>query len=200
MVCDKSKKGNEEKGMGIKASHFLIIGLLINLAVLAGAEQIKEKLTTKFRADINKDGKKELLVHDFYGGTAGYGELIIYNSNNKIIFAKMVEGDPYLWHPKKHMPALNYDFFPDLDKDGIAEILVGCRNKDAKLSHVDEPWWFDVYKWDGKAYVMADAKFPDFYKEQLVYYNSFVKEKGKSEIIEKLIKNAQSLAWNSYEK
>jgi hypothetical protein len=166
---------------------------------LANADEIIEKLTMKFSADINKDGKIEFLVHDFYGGTAGFGELRIYNSKTKMIFAKKVEGDPYLWHPEKHVPALNPEFFPDIDNDGIAEILVGCRQEDGKLSHVDEPWWFDVYKWDGKTYVLADAKFPGFYQEQLEYFNSFVKEKSASETIEKLIKKARKLAWISFD-
>ncbi|OGC05446.1 hypothetical protein A2230_07090 [candidate division WOR-1 bacterium RIFOXYA2_FULL_36_21] len=177
-----------------KISKFLLIGFLMTFVIFVSTEARIEKLTTKFSADINKDGKKELLVHDFYGGTAGFGELRIYNLKGEKIFAKKVEGDPYLWHPEKHLPALNPNFFPDMDKDGIVEILIGYRKETGVLSHVEELWWFDVYKWNGKTYILADAKFPDFYKDQFVYYASFLKQNGTCETVEKFIKKAQRLA------
>jgi hypothetical protein len=165
------------------------------LAVIAfGDLAIKDKITAKYSVDINKDGKKELLIHDFYGGTAGYGELKIYTSNGRCLFSEKVEGDTYLWHPQKHCSSLNPDYFPDLDRDGIVEILVGYRGKDVKFSHVDEPWWFDVYKWNGRTYILADERFPGFYREEVKYYRVLLKEKGKSETVKRFLKKAEGLA------
>ncbi|MBI5701448.1 VCBS repeat-containing protein [Candidatus Saganbacteria bacterium] len=182
--------------MGKALGCFLFLALFFCSTGIAGASNkaIKEKLTAQYYTDINGDGKRELLVHDFYGGTAGFGELRIYNSKGILIFRKKVEGDPYLWHPVKHVQALNPDFFPDLDKDGIVEILVGYRGEDGHVSHVDEPWWFDIYKWNGKAYILADDQFPGFYKEELSGYKSFAKEKGECELIREYIRRAERFA------
>jgi hypothetical protein len=153
--------------------------------------------TWKFSKDIDKDGKKELFVHDLYEGNAAYGQLRIYNSSRKLIFSKYVQGECYLWHPEKHVSTLNLDFFPDLDRDGIAEILVGHREKECEnIYHceAEKPWWFDVYKWNGKTYILADDQFPGFYKEELIGYGDFVREKGECEGIRKFISQARKYA------
>jgi hypothetical protein len=178
----------------------IVIILLISfcfspfLSIGIGAEFIGDKLVAKFSTDINKDGRKELIVHDFYGGTAGFGQLRIYTPKGVCLFSKKVEGDPYLWHPIKHVPALNPDFFPDLDKDGIVEIIVGHRAEDERFSQVDQPWWYDIYKWDGKKFSLADDQFPEFYKEELTNFKSFIKEKGEDSLLREYVQRAANFA------
>jgi hypothetical protein len=159
-------------------------------SISIGAEFIGDKLVSKFSTDINRDGKKELIVHDDFGGTSGFGELKIYNCKGLCIFDKKVEGDTYLWHPVKHIPALNPDYFPDLDKDGVVEIIVGRRAEDDRFDHVGQPWWFDVYKWDGRKYILADDQFPEFYKEELSEYKSIIKEKGEDNLLGEFVERS----------
>ncbi|MBI5400294.1 hypothetical protein HZB07_06825 [Candidatus Saganbacteria bacterium] len=153
----------------------------------------KDKLTATYCADINKDGQTELLVHDFFGGTGAVGELRIYNAKKQCIFKKRVEGDPYLWDTEKYVPSLTSDFFPDLDGDGLVEILVGYRGHDENIAQVNEPWWFDVYRWNGKKYVLANNDFPGFFKEQLKYYQSHIKQNPGCKSVQRFIKIAQEL-------
>lgn len=153
--------------------------------------------TWKISKDIDKDGRKELFVHDLYEGNAAYGQLRIYDSSKKLIFLKYVQGECYLWHPEKHVSALNPGFFPDLDKDGVVEILIGHREEGCNnVFHceAEKPWWFDVYKWNGKTYVLANDRFSDYYKELLNWYRSFVKKKGECESVNEFIKKAKMLA------
>jgi hypothetical protein len=181
--------------MGKIIRYFFLLSLFIFLASSPSrAEPFKTKVTERYTADINKDGKKELLVHDDFGGSAGFGELRIYNYKGICLFDRKVEGDAYLWHPVKHIPALNPDYFPDLDKDGIVEIVVGHRGTEDRFAQVDQPWWFDIYKWNGKKYVLADDQFPEYYKEELSDYKSFVKEKGNSALIREYINRAANFA------
>jgi len=81
-----------------------------------------------------------------------------------------------------------------LDKDGLVEILVGYRSHDENIARVDQPWWFDVYRWNGRKYVLANDDFPIFFKGQLKYYQSYIEQKYEGESIKKFIKIAQKLA------
>ena len=182
--------------MGKGVGAILLFGCLLHCVVNMSGAEAKDKMTMIFHADLNKDGRKELLVHDFYGGSSGYGLLKIYNPHGRLIFKVSVEGDPYLFDPEKHRPRLNNDFFPDLDGDGIPEILVGHRgigDLNEIHSHVDEPWWFDIYKWNGKTFALADESFPNFYHNELVEYRRLVQEKGVCESFRKFIKRAEKL-------
>lgn len=109
-------------------------------------------VTTKLSKDINNDGKFELLVHKFIGGTGSHGILTVYNNEGKIIFKENVQGDPYLENPKKHTLDLNPLFFKDLNGDGIIEILVGQHKTINGMSNYDSPWTYKVFKWNGKKY------------------------------------------------
>lgn len=152
--------------------------------------------TWKLSKDINRDGKNELLIHDLYEGNASYGQLRIYNSK-KLIFSTSVQNECYLWLPEKQITGLNPDFFPDLDKDGIVEIIIGHREESCDKDvhcEADKARWFDVYKWNGKTYILADSKFPVFYKGQLVFYKDYLKEKGTCGTVKYFIKRAQRLA------
>lgn len=150
--------------------------------------------------DINRDGKRELIVNGYNSGNAGLGRLWIFQlakSDPAMIFDKDVQGDIYLWNSKKLVPGLEPGYFSDLDHDGVVEILIGQREKGCNsMFHceAEKPWWFDVYRWDGNAYVLADRKFPEFYRQQLEYYRSFVKEKGGCEPVREFIKKAKRLA------
>lgn len=172
----------------------IITVILFFFMVFCVTANAKDKLTTTYRTDINKDGKKELLVHDYYGGSGAVGELRIYNSTNQCIFKDRVEGDIYLWDPNKQAPALVPEFFPDLNKDGLPEILIGYRGHGYNIAQVDEPWWFDVYSWNGRKYVLANIQFPLFFKDRLKWYQTYKKEKGGCDSIEKFISLAQKFA------
>jgi len=175
-----------------------IIFLLIFFVLYAFSNGADAKIAIfKFSDDINGDGKKELIVHDLYEGNAADGQIRIYDPDGKLIFIKKVQGEPYLWHPEKHIPALNPGFFPDLNNDGIKELLVGhrgmCLHDKNPHSCVDMPWWFDVYQWNGRTYALADKEFPEFFKEQLAFYKTFVKEKGECEVVRGFIDRARQL-------
>jgi len=147
--------------------------------------------------DINKDGKKEMIVHGLHSGTGACGNLWLYQLGEKVprkIFGKSVEGEGYILGANGQKSNLDHDFFPDLDKDGIVEILVGYRGESNHASSVDSPFWFDVYKWNGKSYFLADDQFPGFYKEELSGYKQLVKEKGETELLREYIKRAKNFA------
>jgi hypothetical protein len=110
--------------------------------------------------DVNKDGKKELVVHELHSGSGAYGRLWVFQIERaglKKLFCDEVEGDTYLWDLVKQVPDLNPDYFPDSDRDGKKEIVTGHRLHPDGVSSVDEPWRFDVYKWDGKRYALAQT-------------------------------------------
>lgn len=130
-----------------KAVIFFII-LLLSSSAFAENGKI-----TKYAADINSDGKVEYLTHEFLGGSGAYGILYIYNNKGEIIFKEMVQGDPYLVNPYTHTQSLSPQFFIDLDKDGVVEILVGRQQYYDNISNVIAPWTFKSYKWNGKNYV-----------------------------------------------
>ena len=156
----------------------------------------KEKMTARLHYDLDGDGHKELLVHDYYGGSGGFGTLLIY-SMGKRIFSRPVEGDPYLWDSGKQRPGLNPDAFPDLDGDGIRELVImhrGVESGDFIHSQVDEAWWLDVYQWAGKTYVLASERFPAFYEDQLEFYLSSAKNVGLCSVYRKYISRAKKLA------
>lgn len=183
---------------GVDYNHEELQGKVILCLILASCNWAEGRVITwKFSKDIDKDGKNELLIHDLYEGNAAYGQLRIYSSSKKLIFLKDVQGECYLWHPKKHVSVLNPDYFPDLDKDGVVEILVGHREEGCdNVYHceAEKPWWFDVYRWSGKAYVLANDQFPDFYKDELAWYQSYVKEKGECASVREFIKKAEQLS------
>jgi len=146
--------------------------------------------------DINKDGKKELIVHGLHSGNGAYGNLWVFQFGKTMagkIFDKAVQGERYLWNDKKRQAGICPEYFPDLDKDGILEIMAGHRAEDDKVACVDEPWWIDIYKWNGGTYILANNKFPKFYKNELADYRSYVKEKGENESIKKFIKRAEKI-------
>lgn len=180
--------------MGRRIRLLLILFLFLSFQDITRAETA----TFKFSKDIDRDGKKELVIHDLFEGSAAYGKLRIYNNSGKLLFMKFVQGEPYLWHPDKHLLALNPRFFPDLDKDGIVEILIGrrgqCEHKGVFHCEASEPWWFDVYKWNGKTYILANGNFPMFYKNQLSSYRSFAEKKGGCETIKEFIEKAKRLS------
>jgi hypothetical protein len=106
--------------------------------------------------DINKDGKKELVVHGLHSGNGAYGKLWVFQiekSGLKELFCKEVEGDTYLWDPIKRVSDLNPSYFPDSDRDGRNEIVTGHRVHLEGVSSVDEPWHYNTYKWDGNKYI-----------------------------------------------
>lgn len=151
--------------------------------------------------DLNKDGHKELVVNGVNSGSGGYGHLWIFQLNDSAsaikIFDKEMQGDIYLWDTDKHRLDLNPAYFQDLNKDGIVEILVGHREESCDKDvhcEADKSWWLDVYKWNGKTYVLADSKFPEFYKEELAKYEAFVKEKGECESVRAFIEKTKKLA------
>lgn len=150
--------------------------------------------------DINGDKKQELIVNGYNSGNAGLGHLWILpltKSDPTMIFDKNVQGDIYLWNSEELAPGLEPDYFPDLDKDGVVEILVGHREEECNNVYhceAEKPWWFDVYKWDGKTYVTANNRFPGFYGDMLAYYQSIIKEKGECESVKGFIKKAERLA------
>lgn len=111
----------------------------------------KEVMVAEYSADVNRDGKIEHLIHQFYGGTGAYGILQISNNKGGIIFKKEVQGDPYLEDPCSHSPGLNPRFFKDLDKDGTLEILIGHQQINGSI--VDNPFVYDIYRWNGKEYL-----------------------------------------------
>lgn len=154
--------------------------------------------------DVNRDKKLELIVNGYNSGNAGLGHLWIFKlakSNPIMIFDKDVQGDIYLWNSEKLAPGLEPDFFPDLDNDGAKEIVIGrrgiCDHDKNFHSCADMPWWYDVYRWNGKAYVSANSKFPKYFQEQLDDYKDFVKEKGECETVRKFIEKAERLARGS---
>lgn len=130
----------------------LITTFLIMVFIFISSNFAKDIITTKYYKDINNDGKSELIVHDFIGGTGTYGVLTIYNDKGQIIFKENVQGDPYLEDPRKHILSLNPLFFKDIDKDGVIEILTGQHDPRDNASNYDAPWKFKVYKWNGKKY------------------------------------------------
>ncbi len=175
----------------------IILLLVLSTFYAFSSEAEVGTATFKFSKDVNGDGEKELIVHDLYNGNAAYGQIRIYDQEKRLIFIKDTQGEPYLWHPEKHIPALNPGFFPDLNNDGVKEIVIGCRGMCLHESNphacVDMPWWFDVYKWNGKTYVLADKEFSAFFKEQLNFYKTFVKEKGDCEVVRGFINRAERL-------
>jgi len=128
----------------------IIIFIILLLSSPAFAENGK---ITKYAADINNDGKVEYLTHEFLGGSGAYGILYIYNNKGNIIFKEMVQGDPYLVNSCTQTQSLNPQFFKDIDKDGVAEILVGRQQYHDNISNVIASWTFKSYKWNGKNYV-----------------------------------------------
>ena len=148
-------------------------------------------------SDINRDGRKELIVHGLHSGNWAYGNLWIFQYDKtraEKVFDKAVQDEGYLWNDKKRQAGICPEYFPDLDKDGIVEILAGHRAESDNVASVDEPWWFDVYKWDGSKYILADDQFPGFYKEELLEYKDYVKENGEHELIREYIKRAEEFA------
>lgn len=175
----------------------VIISFLLCLAFTSSSLAEGRVATWKFSKDINKDGKNELLIHDLYEGNAAYGQLRVYDSSKKLVFIKYVQGECYLWHPQKQVIALNPAYFSDLDKDGMVEILVGRREEGCDNAHhceAEKNWWFDIYRWNGKAYVSADNQFPNFYKEELAGYKSYIKEKGGCATVKEFIGKAVKYA------
>jgi hypothetical protein len=147
--------------------------------------------------DLNKDKKPELIINGYNSGNAGLGHLWIFQltkSNPTVIFDKDVQGDIYLWDSEKLAPGLEPAYFPDLDRDGISEILIGYSVPCENVSRVDEPWWFDIYRWNGKTYILANDRFPEFYKEQFAIFRAWIKENGENSQIRKLIEKAEKFA------
>jgi hypothetical protein len=129
----------------------IIIGLI--LAIYSFQPVFgKDLLASAFKLDINHDGKIEHLIHHSYGGTGNYGRLKIYNDKGRVIFSEKTQGDPYLWDSQKMRSGLNPLFFPDINRDGIVEILIGHPESKEDVAAVDQKWNFDIFQWDGHQY------------------------------------------------
>lgn len=147
--------------------------------------------------DINNDRKKELVVHGMHSGNAAYGHLWVFQLSKTgliNILDKAAQGEMYLWDANKQRSGICPDYFPDLNKDGIKEIIMGRQAEDERFCHVDQPWWFDIYKWDGHKYCLADDQFPGFYKEELADYLPFIKEKGEDSLLREYVARARTFA------
>ncbi|KAF0134850.1 MAG: hypothetical protein FD145_418 [Candidatus Saganbacteria bacterium] len=115
----------------------------------------KDVIMEKYSTDINNDGKVEYLIHEFFGGTGAYGILTIYADKGEVILKEKTQGDPFFKDPNKHIYTLNPQFFKDVDKDGILEILIGHQEYQNNTPNFSAPWVFKTYKWNGKKYISS---------------------------------------------
>jgi len=106
-----------------------------------------------FTEDVTNDSSDEIIVNTDSGGTGGFSTLFI--------FSLKPDGLKTLW------TAACQEF----------EILrLGEHKK--KVIVIEESVgqgagacsWKDIYQWDGKNFIMADEKFPEFYSEMIQEY------------------------------
>lgn len=108
-------------------------------------------------ADINGDGREEVLLSRRIGGTVG--EIFVYQWNNNVLSKVSDEG---LYYSK-----LDIVNVPGKD---IKDIAVWQHD-------TGDAYMIDILKWNGKTFVPEKVDCPDYFKQWVVpYYEQKVKE------------------------
>lgn len=139
----------------------------INILVLkkAGESWVKSldesgqgfKLDLALTADINGDGKEEVLLSRRIGGTVG--EIFVYQWSNNVLSKVSAEG---LYYSKLDIV--------DVPKKDIKDIALWQHD-------TGDAYMIDILKWNGKTFVSEKVDCPDYFKQSVVpYYEEKVKE------------------------
>ena len=145
--------------------------------------------------DVSGDHRPELLYHEFYGGSSGYGRLVIYQLGNippRALLDEEIYTDVVLWDTEKMKIGLSQWVFQDFDHDGISEIIVHGERRCTIHSLVDEPGWWDLYKWNGKHFELGTTKVPKFVVEQRKEYREFVREHGSCPSVKEYLRRLRT--------
>lgn len=118
------------------------------------------RLDLAIAADIDGDGKEEVLLSRRLGGTAG--NLFVYKWNNNML-NKVSNDDLYYYR-------INIVDVPGKDKKDIA----------LWQHYTGSAYTVDILRWNGAAFVAEEVSCPDYFEQVVVpYYKQTIKEQPK---------------------
>jgi tetratricopeptide (TPR) repeat protein len=107
-----------------------------------------------FIADMTGDGEPEVAVCSYFMGASWRpANLDVFQrrGNRLVNVLSVASGEPAFW-------------FEDLNHDGRLEIA-NPHQIGRDMSHAGQPWWTDLYAWKNGAFRLANADFPDEFRD-----------------------------------
>jgi len=129
-------------------------------------------------ADINNDGKDEIILGWLYGVSAGAALEIITWQNGQ---------------------------FDSIYANGYHRLEVGDFNQDGKLEmalwqkDTGEYYQINTYNWDGDRFVVANQSYSSYFTKAVDYYQQLAKNDGQSRLLDYYLADAYQKAANNLE-